>query len=219
MGRPRSSRRATRQASRRSRGIASLFLARRGIPDENQWTASARARDRAEAARYGILQEPLSVGLPRRRRPQPGDGSESVFVGIGGEALPRSGDDMTQPTISTIVVRVEELIRRAEATDQGSASESSQALAAGLRRTVLRPLADLGDTVDRTTVMESETRDVQWLLFELAMDLTRACATDQRAALLEACAGAHYLVSIGPDDARQRITRLAEMARDIPGDP
>ncbi|HJZ71846.1 MAG TPA: CDGSH iron-sulfur domain-containing protein [Vicinamibacterales bacterium] len=125
---------------------------------------------------------------------------------------------MTEPTISTIVVRVEELIRRAEAIDQGSASESSQALAARLRRTVLRPLADLGDTVDRTTYLESETADAQWLVFELAMDLTRACATDQRAALLEACAGAHYLVSIGPDDARQRITRLAEMSRDVPGD-
>ena len=42
--------------------------------------------------------------------------------------------------------------------------------------------------------------------------------TDQRAALLE-CAGAHYLVTIGRDDAQERITRLAEIARDVPGDP
>jgi CDGSH-type Zn-finger protein/truncated hemoglobin YjbI len=35
---------------------------------------------------------------------------------------------------------------------------------------------------------------------------------------LEACAGAHYLVTIGRDDAQER-TRLAEIARDVPGDP
>ena len=60
---------------------------------------------------------------------------------------------------------------------------------------------------------------MQELLFELAIDLTRACATDQRAALLEACAGAHYLVTVGRDDAQERITRLAEIARNVPGDP
>ena len=32
-------------------------------------------------------------------------------------------------------------------------------------------------------------------------------------ALLEACAGAHYLVTLGRDDAQERITRLAEIAR------
>ena len=122
-------------------------------------------------------------------------------------------------TTSTIVARVEELIRRAEALDQGGASERSRALATRLRSTVLRPLADLGDTLDRTTELESQTAGVQELLFELAIDLTRACATDQRAALLEACAGAHYLVTIGRDDAQERITRLAEIARDVPGDP
>ena len=120
-------------------------------------------------------------------------------------------------TTSTIVARVEELIRRAEALDQGGASERSRALATRLRSTVLRPLADLGDTLDRTTELESQTADVQELLFELAIDLTRACATDQRAALLEACAGAHYLVTIGREDAQERITRLAEIAR--PGNP
>jgi hypothetical protein len=76
-------------------------------------------------------------------------------------------------TTSTIVARVEELIRRAEALDQGGASERSRALATRLRSTVLRPLADLGDTLDRTTEPESQTAGVQELLFELAVDLTR----------------------------------------------
>ena len=76
-------------------------------------------------------------------------------------------------TTSTIVARVEELIRRAEALDQGGASERSQALAARLRSTVLRPLADLGNTLDRTTELESQTAGVQEVLFELAIDLTR----------------------------------------------
>ena len=115
-------------------------------------------------------------------------------------------------TTSTIVARVEELIRRAEALDQGGASERSRALATRLRSTVLRPLADLGDTLDRTTELESQTAGVQELLFELAIDLTRACATDQRAALLEACAGAHYLVTIGRDDA-QRANHQARRNR------
>src|SRR5262249_21192366 len=106
-----------------------------------------------------------------------------------------------------------------EALDQGGASERSQALAARLRSTVLRPLADLGDTLDPATHLDSQTAGVQELLFELAMDLTRACATDQRAALLEACAGIHYLVTIGQGDAQERITRLAEIARDLPGNP
>jgi CDGSH-type Zn-finger protein/truncated hemoglobin YjbI len=122
-------------------------------------------------------------------------------------------------TTSTIVARVEELIRRAEAFGQAGASERSPALAPRLRSTVLRPLADLGDTLDRTTEPVPQTAGVEELLFEVAIDLTRACATDQRAALLEACAGAHYLVTIGRDDAQERITRLAEIARDVPGDP
>jgi hypothetical protein len=82
-------------------------------------------------------------------------------------------------TTSTIVARVEDLIRRAEALDQGGASEHSQTLATRLRSTVLRPLADLGDTLDRTIELDSQTADVQELVFELAIDLTRACATDQ----------------------------------------
>ena len=122
-------------------------------------------------------------------------------------------------TTSTIVARVEELIRRAEALDQSGAPERSRALATRMRSTVLRPLAELGDTLDRTTELESQTAGVEELLFELAIDLTRACATDHRAALLEACAGAHYLVTIGRDDALERITRLAEIARSVPGDP
>jgi CDGSH-type Zn-finger protein len=121
-------------------------------------------------------------------------------------------------TTSTIAARVEELVRRAEAFDQGGAPERSRALAPRLRSTVLRPLADLGDMLDRTTEPGSQTAGVQELLFELAIDLTRACATDQRAALLEACAGAHYLVTIGRDDAQERLTRLAELAREVPGD-
>ena len=36
-----------------------LFLSRRGVLHESQWTAAARARDRAEATRPGILQGPL----------------------------------------------------------------------------------------------------------------------------------------------------------------
>ena len=122
-------------------------------------------------------------------------------------------------TTSTIVARVEELIRRAEALDQGGPSERSRALATRLRSTVLRPLADLGDTLDGTTELESQTAGVPESLFELAIDLTRACASDQRAALLEACAGADYLVTIGRDDAQERITRLGEIARDVPDDP
>src|SRR5262245_1913483 len=125
---------------------------------------------------------------------------------------------MTEPTLSNIVVRVEALIRRAETLDQGTASESSRALASRLRRTVSQPLADLGDTLDRTYV-ELETADVHELVFELAMDLTRACATDHRAALLEACAGAHYLVTIASDDPQDRTTRLSELDQRIPGDP
>lgn len=118
-----------------------------------------------------------------------------------------------------MIARVEELIRRADALDEGRASDGSRALATRLRGTVLRPLADLGDTFDRPAHLESETASLQELVVELAMDLTRACATDRRAALLEACAGVHYLVTVGQDEAQGGITRLAEIARDIPGDP
>src|SRR5262249_26322223 len=107
--------------------------------------------------------------------------------------------------------------RRAEAGGQAT-SERSRTLAARLRSTVLRPLAELNDPADSNAVRESQTADLEDTLFELAMDLTRACATDRRAALLEACAGAHYLVTVGRDDARDRIIRLAEAARDVPVD-
>src|SRR5262249_16831556 len=75
------------------RGVPSdLFLSRRGVLHKNQWSAALRARDRAEATRPGILQESLSVGLAGRRRSQPGHRTESVLVGIDGEAIPRSAD-------------------------------------------------------------------------------------------------------------------------------
>src|SRR5262249_13242373 len=61
--------------------------------------------------------------------------------------------------------------------------------------------------------------EVDEALFELALELTHACATDDRAALLEACAGAHYLATFGEEDAEHRITRLVEAAREIPADP
>src|SRR5262249_39843802 len=161
--------------------------AHRGVPHENQWTAAVRARDRAETTRPGILQGPLPVGLARRRRPEAGDGTESVLVGIDGEAVSRfAGEIMTDlkrlshtaaggtMTTSTIVARVEELIRRAEALEKGGASERSRAIVTRLRSTVLRPLAELGETTDGSTHRESQTAGLEELLFELAMALTRA---------------------------------------------
>src|SRR5262245_40324956 len=122
-------------------------------------------------------------------------------------------------TTSTIVARVEELIRRAEAPDKGGPSERSRVLATRLQSTVLRPLAELNDSPDPSARIEPHTAGLEESLVELAMDLTRACASDDRAALLEACAGAHYLATIGRDDAQERIVRLAEIARGVPGDP
>src|SRR5262245_53965700 len=107
-------------------------------------------------------------------------------------------------TSSTFVVRVEELIRRAEAHDTGGVSERSRALATRLRSTVLRPLAELNPP-DPSAAREAQSPGLEESLFELAMDLTRACAADDRAALLEACAGAQYLVIIGRDNAEERI--------------
>src|SRR5262245_42553669 len=106
---------------------------------------------------------------------------------------------MTEPAISTIVARVEELIRGAETVDQGSASERARALASRLRSTVLRPLTELAGTSDGSTGLETRVAGLDESLFELAKNLTRACATDRRAALLEACAGAHYLATIVRD--------------------
>src|SRR5262249_2979518 len=97
--------------------------------------------------------------------------------------------------------------------------ERSRALASRLRATVLRPLAELADTSGPAApAVESPAEDLEESLFELAMDLARACAVDRRAALLEACAGAHYLVARGQDGAQDRVARLAEVARDVPAD-
>src|SRR5262245_49303199 len=119
----------------------------------------------------------------------------------------------------SMIARVEELIRRAEAVERRGATERSRTLASRLRATVLRPLADLGDASGpRAVLVESPAADLEESVFELAMDLTRACAIDQRAALLEACAGAQYLVTVGQGSSHDRITKLAELARDVPGD-
>ena len=115
--------------------------------------------------------------------------------------------------------RVAELIRRAEAVEVGVASERSRIYASRLRSTVLRPLNELDDTHDPGAHLEPHTAGLEESVFELAMDLTRACATDPRAALLEACAGSQYLVGIGSDNVQERFTRLTDIARRIPGDP
>src|SRR5262249_35921422 len=120
-------------------------------------------------------------------------------------------------TTSTIVVQVEQLIRQVDALAQGK-SERSRVLAARLRSTVLRPLAELNEPRDSSAPVEPLTDDPEECLLALAMDLARASAADDRAALLEACAGAHYLVAIGQQDAQARIMTLADIARDIPGD-
>src|SRR4029453_17994873 len=44
-----------------------VFLSRRRVLHENQWTAAARAGNRTQATRPGILQEPLSMGVARCR--------------------------------------------------------------------------------------------------------------------------------------------------------
>src|SRR5262245_47624233 len=115
--------------------------------------------------------------------------------------------------------RVDELIRRADTGEPGGGSERSRIIAARLRSTVLRPLSELDDIRDPSAQLEPHTAGLEESVFELAIDLTRACATDERAALLEACAGAQYLVTIGSDTVQERITRLAELARELPGDP
>jgi CDGSH-type Zn-finger protein/truncated hemoglobin YjbI len=67
------------------------------------------------------------------------------------------------------------------------------------------------------TPLEPPPSDPEETLFALAKDLTRACATDQRAGLLEACAGAHYLVATREHEAREQLMELGQLARDIPG--
>ena len=122
-------------------------------------------------------------------------------------------------TIPTILAHVEELMRRAEALEIGGTPERSQATASRLRSTVLRPLTDVTAAPDPSTDLPPKTAEVDEALFELALELTRTCATDDRAALLEACAGAHYLATLGVDDAEHRITSLVEATREIPADP
>ena len=119
--------------------------------------------------------------------------------------------------ISTIVARVEQLIRQIDALERAR-SERSRVLATRLRSTVLRPLAELNEPHDTRELVEPLTDDPEESVLALAMDLARASATYDRAALLEACAGAHYLATIGQQDAQARIMKLAGIARDIPGD-
>src|SRR5262249_31345527 len=160
------------------------------------------------------LEGPLPLGLTRRCRSQPGHRTESVFVGVDGEAVPDpAGKDVTGAeraaaggivTISAIFARAEELVRRTEAVAQRGGSERLRVVATWLRSTVLRPLAELNAPHDPAANLEAQTTELEESLLALAMDLTRACAGDHRAALLEACAGAHYLATIGHDDARDR---------------
>src|SRR5262249_30287141 len=70
-----------------------LLLSRRGVLHENQWTTADGARDRAEASWPRILEGPLPMGIACRRRPQPGDRTESLLVRSDGEAVPRSADE------------------------------------------------------------------------------------------------------------------------------
>src|SRR5262249_12945005 len=161
---------------------------RRGVLHGDQWTAAAGARDRAEATRHAILEGPLPVGLARRRRSEPGDGTEPVLVGSHGEAVSRTTREAADNggriaeggivTTSTILAGVEGLIRRAEALETGGASAHSQAIASRLRSTVLRPLTELDTAPDPSTDLPPQTAEVDEALFELALELTRACATD-----------------------------------------
>jgi CDGSH-type Zn-finger protein len=109
----------------------------------------------------------------------------------------------------TAVSRVEELCVAAEA----AGTPASIALAGRLRATVLRPLAELGEPPALPAPVDASAVDLQAALLALAIDLTEACVADERAALLEACAGAHYLVTIGGTEG---LDELAARARRIP---
>jgi putative intracellular protease/amidase len=61
------------------------FLSPRDMAGQSPF---AGYRDRTEATRPGILQGPLPLGLARRRRPQPGDRTESILVGSDGDEVP-----------------------------------------------------------------------------------------------------------------------------------
>ena len=121
-------------------------------------------------------------------------------------------------TTSTIVARVEELIRRAEALDQGGASERSRALPpiafdglATARRPGRHARSD-----DRAGVANRRRARAPVRVGDRPH--ARVCDRPARRAA-RGVRGRHYLVTIGRDDAQERITRLAEIARDVPGDP
>lgn len=122
----------------------------------------------------------------------------------------------------TGAARVEALCRSAETLADRTSSERWKTCAARLRATVLRPLLELPEVPALDGPEGASTSDLDSDLLALAMDLTRACVVDQRAALLEACAGAHYLVTLGDDDhddARERRAQLAACAQDIASGP
>src|SRR2546423_1150783 len=62
-----------------------------------------------------------------------------------------------------------------------------------LAATVVRPLRETGEAAAMPETYSGEPPE--HLLLELALALTRLCATDRRACLLEACAGAQLLVA------------------------
>ena len=102
------------------------------------------------------------------------------------------------------------LAARAAAIAHAAASGGASEIADRLSMTVIRPLRELAPDADGARA--EAPGDLAAALLDLAADLTRACATDDRAALLEACAGAHRLVA----DADAPVERLAALAAEIP---
>lgn len=117
------------------------------------------------------------------------------------------------------MARIDWLIRGAEADAESAGSGRYRMLAARLRSTVLRPLAELEGPPEPNAPHEPRASDPEEILFAIAMELTRTCAADLRAAVLEACAGVQYLVMTREGDARERLGELQRLARDIPGGP
>jgi CDGSH-type Zn-finger protein/truncated hemoglobin YjbI/ferredoxin len=74
----------------------------------------------------------------------------------------------------------------------GSA-ESLTATWSGLAATVVRPLREIAEAAATPERRSGESPEAE--LLELALALTRLCATDQRGSLLEACAGAQSLAA------------------------
>ena len=121
-----------------------------------------------------------------------------------------------------LVPRVEAVARSAESLSDRNPPPEAAALAARLRATVLRPLLELesGLPPPAQITRASSMPSLEDALFQLAIDLTRACAGDDRAALLEACAGAHLLVTTGDGaNASQRREQLEACARDVAAGP